>query len=178
MAGVNTKHDVESQLEGADKSAGWGFGIFNWLLFVVLAVLLFFISHYGIMFLVLGMSPAFIAKMADRRIGKCASRSISVFNFMGIAPYLFEMFLSGDRVLAAKRIATDYSTWLFVYGMAILGWFIVWLIPQIASAVFTTRAVKRIKELEEKQHTLLREWGTEVADGVQDYTKRGDEESS
>ena len=68
-----------------------GLGFVNWFVILVVSSLLLVISHYAIVFLLLGMSPAIVARIADKRIGNCASRTIGAFNFMGMLPFLFEL---------------------------------------------------------------------------------------
>lgn len=160
---------------GGDQLAG--IGIVSWIIMLVIGAILFTVSHYATIFLILGMTPAIIARITDKRIGNSASRTIGAFNFMGIVPYLFELYNSTDKALMAKHIATDTKTWVFVYSAAAMGWVAVWIIPQIISIIFSVRAQIRIHRLETSQKKLVDEWGEEVTDGTTDYVIAEDDNS-
>jgi hypothetical protein len=147
-----------------------GIRIVNWFVLFVVGGSLLLVSHYAVIFFLLGMSPALVAGIADRRIGNCASRTIGAFNFMGILPFIFELMKAGDRAEKAQQIATDPSIWMFVYSSAILGWAMIWMVPQITAAIFTVRAEIRVGRLKRSQDQLVEEWGISVSEGTKDHT--------
>jgi hypothetical protein len=146
-----------------------GISIINWSVLFLVGGTLLLISHYAIIFFMLGMSPAIVAGITDKRIGNCASRTIGAFNFMGILPSVFELFKAADKAERARQIATDPQMWIFVFVAAGLGWAMIWMIPQITVAIFSIRAEMRIRRLEISQKRLVDEWGGEVSEGTRDF---------
>lgn len=146
----------------SDKPSGAGINIFNWAVVCGICGYLYYISHYALILVLVGMSPALFGLVADKRFGHFATRTVGTFNFMGVLPFLFQLFMAPERAEAAKRLVTDFKVWVFIFSATILGALLVWIIPQIASAVFMVRANMRISKLEAMQQSLINEWGEEI----------------
>lgn len=143
-----------------------GIGIVGLAVILMTAVLLLLVSTYAVSFLLIGMLPALIARILDRRTGSCASRTIGAFNFMGMAPSLFRILESPERAATAKQIVNTPTEWVFIYCTAMLGWLTIWIVPQFTSAIFNIRAQKRVEKIARVQRKLEEDWSYKVAEDV------------
>lgn len=143
-----------------------GLGLIGSLVVLAVILLMGVVARNAIMFFVVGMAPTIVSIFMDKRGGNCASRTVGAFNFMGILPFLFQILTSTDKVSTASEISTNFTIWAIVYGAASMGWLMIYIIPQMTSAVFTVRANARIDQLTKAQLELIEEWGKEVADGT------------
>ena len=132
-------------------------------LFVV--VWLVSISYYAFGFFVLGMLPSLIAFSMDRGAGRFASQTISACNFTGIVPFLFDIALNYERSLAAREIMADPFTWVVVYGFAIIGLMMIFVLPNITSIIFALKAEYRLQKLLTQQEAIVEEWGEAIKKG-------------
>lgn len=123
------------------------------------------ISYYAFAFFALGMLPSIVAIIADRGAGRFASKTVSACNFVGVMPFLFEIGMTYEPSIAAKQMMSQPLTWIIIYGLAMIGWMLIWVMPQITLIFFTLRADIKTKNLLEDQKRLLDEWGDEVKSG-------------
>lgn len=127
----------------------------------------------------LAMLPSIITSMIDKGEGKFASKTISACNFVGIAPYIFNILqISEPAAISAiaKELIYDVQTWVTVYGFALVGWIIIWLLPQITQIIFTIRTEIKYNRIKEEQAKLIHEWGEEIKLGKTKYEIRTQEE--
>ncbi len=139
-----------------------GVGVVGKTILVLACILIATISIYALVFLILSMMPAVVASVIDRGHGKCASKTIGAFNFMGVLPFLFELWKGKESVGAVQNLITDPYVWLLCYGAAAFGWMMVWIMPQFIAFIFTARAQIKISSLKEDQQKLVDEWGEEI----------------
>lgn len=157
-----------------------GFGLVNWVIIIGIGIFLFLVSTYALLLLIFGMSPTFAASMTDKRYGNCASRTIGAMNFIGLVPFLSDLINSNDPAETAKIIVQSPQSWLFIYGCASIGWIMIWIIPQITSAIFSIKAENKITVIESLQKRLEDEWGTEIKEIAQksDFSKKIEEHNA
>lgn len=142
-----------------------GIGVIGQIIgFFVLAWLLS-ISYYAVAFFALGMLPAIFAMVLDRGSGRFVAKTVSACNFIGTMPFLADMAMAYDPSIVAKEFMVEPVTWLIIYGAAMVGWMMIWVIPQTTLMIFTMRADMKINALKEEQEKLLDEWGDEVKTG-------------
>jgi hypothetical protein len=140
----------------------FGFSIAGKVFAVFLTAWVADTSYYAFAFFICAMVPAFIAMTIDRSVGRFASKTVAACSLVGVLPYLFEIAVRYEPDLAAKEVMYDYRTWLYVYGFALVGWMLVWLLPQLTVILFTMRAESRVEELERRQERIMAEWGDAV----------------
>lgn len=163
----NEEHEIEKALnedESTTSSKGGvsdlkGIGIVGKIIGLFVIAWLISVSYYAFAFFALGMLPATVAIIIDRSTGRFASKTVTACNFVGILPFLFDIGMTYERSLAAKQLMIDPFTWLVVYGFAMIGWMLIWVVPQITLLIFTIRADVKMKKLKAEQEEMLDEWG-------------------
>jgi hypothetical protein len=133
-----------------------GFFVLSWLLSI---------SYYAVAFFALGMLPTIFAMVLDRGAGRFASKTVAACNFIGTMPFLADIAMGYEPSITAKDLMAEPITWLLIYGAALVGWMMIWMIPQTTLMIFTMRAEMKTKVLKEEQAKLLDEWGEEVKTG-------------
>lgn len=156
------KEAGDSFPSGEHRGRDLGLGIVGKAFAVMLTIWVGSESYYALGFFAVAMLPAIIAVLIDRSVGRFASKTVSAFNLIGVMPYLFDIAMRYDPTLVAKELLSDGSVWVYVYGFAMVGWMIVWLMPQLTIFVFTMRAESRVYQLEKRQNLIVEEWGEEV----------------
>jgi len=112
--------------------------------------------------LALGLLPAIVAYIVDRREEKYAAYCVGGFNLSGVMPYLFSLWATGDSMHALGAILTSPFSWLVMYGAAALGWLANYWAPQITMRVRRVRDRAEVVRLRKRQEQILEEWGPEV----------------
>lgn len=143
-----------------------GIGILGKVVGLFVVAWLISVSYYAFAFFALGMLPAIVAIIVDRGAGRFASKTVSACNFVGILPFLFDIGMTYEQSLATKQLMAEPITWLVIYGFAMVGWMMIWVLPQVTLIIFTMRADVKTKNLQKEQDELLDEWGEEVKTGV------------
>lgn len=123
------------------------------------------ISYYAFAFFALGMLPSVVSIIVDRGSGRFASQTISACNFVGILPFLFDIALNYEKSIAAKEIMMDPFTWVVIYGFAIIGLLLIFVLPNITAIIFSLKAEYKLNKLLNEQEKLVEEWGEEVKKG-------------
>lgn len=129
-------------------------------------------SPYAVMFFVVGMLPAILSSIVDKGEGRFASKTISACNFVGIAPYLFNLSQIAEPIAmgaVAKELMFNVQTWVMVYSFAFIGWAVIWLVPNITQIVFIVKTEIKYNLLKEEQESLIEEWGEEIKLGKTKY---------
>lgn len=133
---------------------------------VLTALLIISVSVFGLIFLILGMVPSFVAAINDKGVGKCASKTVGIFNFMGMLPYIFDIWRGADPNYVGRVLLTSPNAWLFVYGASAFGWIMVLMMPRIVTFVLNSRAEIKVQHIGNMQKKLIDEWGTDVVGGA------------
>lgn len=123
------------------------------------------VSYYAFAFFALGMLPSVLAIMIDRGKGRFASQTISACNFVGILPFLFDIALNYEKSVAAKEIMMEPFTWAVIYGFALIGLMLIFVLPNIMAIAFSLKAEYKLNKLIKEQEELVEEWGEEVKTG-------------
>lgn len=132
------------------------------VIIVLMGGILAVVSPYALTFVILAMLPGVVAMCVDKGAHKYASNTVIVLNFVGVLPFLFEMWKSQEVGETAQRMIMDMSIWLFVYGAAAFGWVLIWGMPQMGAALLLARAEARVNKMRQMQQELVEEWGDKI----------------
>lgn len=124
----------------------------------MIGVALLFFSHYGFIFYSIAMLPAVIVTFIDRQYQACASATVCTFNLVGIMPFLTKLWEAPSMDLAVRTLSTDISTWVVVYGCALLGQTLYWIIPPIIARLYVLKAKVEVSILNTSKEKLCAEW--------------------
>lgn len=116
-----------------------------------------------VMILGIGMLPTLGAMLADRRKERYATLCVGCMNFMGVLPYLIQLWTENHSYEHAFQLIGQPFTWLVMYGAAALGWAIFFVAPGIVGMFIAVRTERRIQALRRRQRELVEEWGPGVA---------------
>ncbi|MGV2432202.1 MAG UNVERIFIED_CONTAM: hypothetical protein LVQ98_02185 [Rickettsiaceae bacterium] len=110
------------------------------LVILVIGSILLFFSQVGFVFFLIAMLPALMITITDKERHACASATICTFNLIGILPYLSKLWASASMDLTTKMLSTDISTWVVIYGCALIGQVIYWIVPPIVAKLYILKA--------------------------------------
>jgi|GEM_PF-3032035 len=113
-------------------------------------------------FLFIAFLPSLASILWDKKPGRFGSKTVSAFNITGMFPYILAAYNSGSPDVVARDAMIDPKAWLLIYGFAVLGWGVVFLVPRITLVVLELRSRFMISKMQKFQDSLSEEWGEEV----------------
>ncbi len=114
------------------------------------------------MVLAVGLVPTVVALIVDLTPGRYLARCVLGLNIAGIAPFMHNLWSGGNDMVTAVGIVTDAVAWLVIYGAAAIGWMLFMGFPGAVAVFQTLNAKRSIYVLQEKQKSLLEEWGDSI----------------
>ncbi len=117
---------------------------------------------YVFMFTLIALMPMLISIVWDKKPGRFASKTVAAFNITGMFPSIIALVSTGSPNSTAMAILNNPNTWLLIYGFAIFGWIVVFMIPKITLIFLEIRSKYLIRRMERFQQDLLEEWGEDV----------------
>lgn len=129
-------------------------------IFAVLAIWLDMKNVF--MFCFIGLVPGILSLLWDKKPGRFASKTVMALNITGIFPFCQAMLYSGSPNNTALYLSYEFDSWLQIYGFALLGWGLVYLVPKITLVFLEIKSKYMLNKMQEFQKVLLEEWG----DGV------------
>jgi len=114
-----------------------------------------------------GLLPTFVAYIIDRSKGKSATFSVGSVNFIGVFPYIVQLWGGENTFNAALMITTDLVAMLVMYAASAFGWLIFLALPTLISSFVVIMQQRKVAQLRGEQKELIEEWGPHVADLVE-----------
>lgn len=133
----------------------------TWIL-LVLAFLLVLAAPTMVV-LVMGMLPTLVAFIIDRTKQKSNSFCVGAINFIGVFPYVMDLWGGMNDFSAAVAIIGDFFNLLVMYAAAAFGWFLFLTMPSVISSFVIVMQQRKVAQLRGEQKDLIDEWGAEVA---------------
>jgi hypothetical protein len=115
--------------------------------------------------LTLGLLPTLVTLVVDMHPRKYAARAAGYLNLAGTLPFLFKLWFGTHSLIAAMKILTDVFAWLVIYSASAMGWLIYMGMPQVAGFLMEVNASRRIRRIDVRRATLIKEWGEDIALG-------------
>ena len=128
------------------------------ILALFLGCIILFFSQYGFIFFSAAMLPTVIVIFVDRKNIKCASATICTFNLIGTLPYLTQIWLSVSMNETAKILISDMRTWGVIYGSAVIGQFVYWIVPLVFSKLYSIKTKVEVAILSAHRDRLCTDW--------------------
>jgi len=110
-----------------------------------------------------GMLPTLVAYIIDRTKQKSAAFSVGAINFIGVFPYVMNLWTDFNSVDRALGMVGDIFSLLVMYSAAAFGWLIFLALPSVISAFVIVMQQRKVAQLRGEQKDLIDEWGAEVA---------------
>lgn len=112
--------------------------------------------------LAIGMLPTFIAMLVEDDADHTAPITVGAMNFAGVMPFIILLWQRGQTLNNALNLMTEPVNWLVMYGAALGGWIVYFVLPSFVAVWATLRAEFKIRELKALQEKLQKEWGPDV----------------
>lgn len=157
--------------KSAAAGSGQGWMLISLLLMGALTATLAFPTF---VILACGLPPAIVRGLIDSRGGRDMLACMFVTNLCGVVPVVVRLWSSGNTLEGALLLLSDPYVWLVMYAAALVGWGLLWIVPQLVEIVLTLLDNERIRKLRHYQRNLVAEWGSGVADTPETAASGGD----
>ena len=144
------------------------------VLSLLIGCLVLFFSSYTFIFFCAAMVPTMVMIVVDRRIFRCGSATVCAFNLVGVLPYLTMILHSASMDDAAKSFILDTKVWALIYGFAIFGQMVYWIVPIIFARLYFIKTKVEVSILQANSDKVCSDWGIKL-DSL--YTKSKKEQS-
>jgi len=111
-----------------------------------------FILLYG------GLMPTLVAYITDERRGKHLLITVGAMNGAGVLLAFRPFFANSFSLDSGLAAVSNPSSWLLMYGFAMAGWFIAWLIPQLVSHALDLVYHQKQRATEAAREALAAQW--------------------
>ncbi len=129
----------------------------------VLAVPTILLAGLPTLLLCVGMLPTLVALVTDTDPRKSGAATIGFMNLAGVAPFIIDLWGSGQTMGNAIAILSTPSTWLVMFGAAGVGHLLLYAIPTATATLTLTRMESRLKILKEAIEQMKTTWGPDIA---------------
>lgn len=132
------------------------------LLLIIFSLLMMVLLRTGFVFFVIGMLPCIVAYYMDVTRHRYIFQSIFAANLSGMLPYLTKIAHHGPSSMMLQEIMGSSTTWVVVYGAALVGWLLVKVCPTLAQVMVASAHRAQHMRYGWMQKKLENEWGDEV----------------
>lgn len=146
----------------AAKSAGKGGSPYVFMLVGLIVLGLMVFGAPALLLFVIGSIPAMVAYVVDREPGRNATLAVAAANFAGVAPFIFELLVTGPTMDRALAMLTDVFVIAVMFGTAGIGWLLVLGMPKVATVYIEVTNEAKIKAMRREQKRLVDEWGAGI----------------
>lgn len=133
----------------------------TWIL--VVATFLLVIAAPTMIVLFFGLLPTLVAYIIDRSEQKSATFCVGAINFIGVFPYVMDLWIDQNSIDAALNSVSDLFAMLVMYSAAAFGWLLFMAMPTVVASFVTVLQQRKVAQLRGEQKELIEEWGAEVA---------------
>lgn len=133
----------------------------TWML--VVGTFLLVIAAPTMIVVFFGMLPTLVAYIIDRSSQKSATFCVGSINFIGVFPYVMDLWFDLNTIDAALNFVTDLFAMLVMYSAAAFGWLLFMTMPTVVASFVTVLQQRKVAQLRGEQKKLIEEWGGEVA---------------
>ena len=134
----------------------------------VILLLFMFLSLPTVLLLFFGMLPSIVAWMVDRSEQKYAMFCVSGMNFLGLFPFLTDVWFHDHSTDMAIRILTNVFDLMAMYAAAGFGWLLFIAVPPVVTTFLKVMSERRVTLLRATQKEVIEEWGEAVATMLED----------
>ncbi len=146
----------------------------TWILLTLLSLLV--IAAPTMIILFFGMLPTLVALIIDRSPHKSATFCVGGINFIGVFPYIMDLWTGINSVGAAWSSVQDVFVLLIWYASAAFGWLLFLAMPSVIASFVVVLQQRKVALLRGEQKKLIEEWGSEVAGLVEKHRQERQEQ--
>lgn len=140
---------------------------------ILFSLAMMVLMRTGFVFLVIGMLPCIIVYYMDVTKHGYMFKSVFAANLSGMMPFITKIIDGNASSTLLQEVMGDSTTWVIVYGAALIGWLLVKVCPMAAHALVSGMHQTQIMRYDWLQKKLEGEWGEEVkqfsGDGPHDH---------
>lgn len=137
-----------------------GTGIALGILFFMLLGAIWFLNQNIAILFVMGLLPSII--LAFTGSGQWHSmrvQTVGALNLLGILPYAKQIY---ENPWIFDQLIMQVGTWVIIYGLAALGYMLLYVGPFVASLIIQNMNKQKINSLLKQRQNLIEEWSAEV----------------
>ena len=128
----------------------------------VVAPMVVFAFFPTILLMVIGMAPAIVAFIVDKRPGKVTARAIGYLNLAGCLPYAIKLWTGQNTISGVLLLVGEPSVLMIMYSSAAVGWMLSFIMTPIMMAYLAVQHEAKARSIGKRQEELIKEWGGEV----------------
>ena len=115
-----------------------------------------------------GLLPTLVAYLTDERRGKHLLISVATMNAAGVLLACRPLLSGGFSPEAGFAIVGNPSNWMTMYGFAMAGWVLVWIVPLVVSNALEMIYSQRRRAAEAAREALVAQWPGVIGPGATD----------
>jgi hypothetical protein len=116
----------------------------------------------GFVLILCGILPTVIAYYADTTKHRYGVATVTCCNLSGVLPYVVELHYYGNNWAQLSSYLSDATVWLWMYGMAALGYLLVTGCPMAYRYGLQIINTSFAFQIQQKQDALVKEWGEDI----------------
>ena len=128
----------------------------------ILLIAGFIASLLTFIILMVGLIPTIIAGLAGRMSNTGGLHCLFGFNLAGILPVIAWLWSEGNNMKSATRVLGDPMAWFAMYGAAMLGGVVAFVLPSIVALVYQQRDQRINAVHRARQQQMVEEWGLDL----------------
>ena len=132
------------------------------LILIIFSLAMMVLMRTGFVFLVIGMLPCIVAYYMDVTKHGYMFRSVFAANLAGMMPFITKIIDGKASSTLLQQVMGDSTTWVIVYGAALIGWLLVKVCPMAMHAMVLGMHQTQLMRYDWLQKKLEGEWGDEV----------------
>lgn len=140
------------------------------LVLVLSSMVLMALMRTGFVFFVIGMLPCIVAHYMDVSKHRYTFKTVFAANLSGMMPFITKIIGAGPSSSLLQTIMGDSTTWIMIYGAAIIGWLLILVCPMAAQAIVAAMHQTQFLRYDWLQKKLESEWGNEVKQFSGEFT--------
>lgn len=132
------------------------------LILIIFSLIMMVLLRTGFVFFVIGMLPCIVAYYMDVSKHRYTFKTVFAANLSGMMPFITKLMATGPSSSALQDIMGNSTTWVMIYGAALIGWLLIIVCPMAAQILVAGAHQSQFLRYDWLQKKLESEWGTEV----------------
>lgn len=132
------------------------------LLLIIFSLAMMVLLRTGFVFFVIGMLPCIVAYYMDVSKHHYTFKTVFAANLSGMMPFITKIIAAGPSSAQLQAIMGDITSWVMIYGAALIGWLLILVCPMVAQALVAGLHQTQFARYDWLQKKLESEWGAEV----------------
>lgn len=132
------------------------------VMLITFSLLMMALLRTGFVFFVIGMMPCIVAYYMDVSKHHYTFKTVFAANLSGMMPFITKLIAAGPSSTLLQEVMGDSTTWIMIYGAALIGWLLIVVCPIAAQVLVAGAHQTQFVRYDWLQKKLESEWGAEV----------------